>query len=262
MAGVCLGVVSALAYAAFYVISDALLCGKYEADPKDTTTAPSPLTTFAFVGMVNSLWCGCYVALHTGPNWEKEISNPVREAKSAYTDIVYMYLVLMFMFGIHVGSFGYVLKGSGAVSAGVNKALQAISIFAFSAMAYCDDHSDQCLTKMKLLSMGLVLVGILWYAHATSVATDLVEEAALQNEESWQNVYTEDMTPDFLRESYEAFLYHTPRCDGQADQLRDSSMTPRFMRAGDAGLLEPETGDEGQAEFNRGRAGSFRNPVT
>ena len=137
---------------------------------------------------------------------------------------------------MHLAAFGYVLKGSGAVSAGVNKALQAISIFAFSSMFFCDEHPDQCLSLLKLVSMVLVIIGVLWYAHATSEAKALEEEAA-RSEQGWANHYSADMTPTFLEESFQSFLYRIDDAEGSAAGVPEAA--PRFMRSGEASLLAP-----------------------
>eukprot|EP01044_Picomonas_judraskeda_P014089 COSAG03_NODE_2203_length_3014_cov_19.724382_1_plen_106_part_00 len=51
-----------------------------------------------------------------------------------------------------------------AVMAGINKAVQAVSVFGFSHLCYCDIDAQQCLTPGKVVAMALVVLGVLLFA--------------------------------------------------------------------------------------------------
>lgn len=58
----------------------------------------------------------------------------------------------------------YYLTRLSAVMAGINKAVQAVSVFAFSHLCYCDIDAQQCLTSGKIVAMALVVLGVLLFS--------------------------------------------------------------------------------------------------
>ena len=58
--------------------------------------------------------------------------------------------------------------------AGINKAVQAVSVFALSHMCYCDIDAQQCLTPGKLVAMVLVVLGVLLFSIGAHLFLDLV----------------------------------------------------------------------------------------
>ena len=51
-----------------------------------------------------------------------------------------------------------------AVMAGINKAVQAVSVFAVSHKFYCDIDAQQCLTAGKVTAMAMVVAGVLLFS--------------------------------------------------------------------------------------------------
>ena len=85
----------------------------------------------ACIGCMNTGLIGLYIMFHTAPNWNRLVAQPHREEGTAsVAGIMGGYLVLLIMAGAHFLSFGYVLRYSGAVSGGVNKAVQVTLVIA------------------------------------------------------------------------------------------------------------------------------------
>lgn len=70
----------------------------------------------------------------------------------------------------------YHLTRLSAVMAGINKAVQAVSVFAFSHLCYCDIDAQQCLTSGKVVAMTLVVLGVILF----SIGAYLFSPIALQ----------------------------------------------------------------------------------
>merc|ERR1712224_1085163 len=60
---------------------------------------------------------------------------------------------------------GYLTKLS-AVMAGINKAVQAVTVFVVSHVFYCSVDTNQCFTAGKGLAMVLVVGGVLLFSFA------------------------------------------------------------------------------------------------
>jgi len=159
--GIASGIIAAMFYGGYYVLSDAIVNGTYGTD--EAATAPEPATVAAFVGLLNSLIIGLYICLFDGPQWEDLIASKVREQHTEFTTLMLLYLALICIQGTHILFFFIVAKTSGAVAAAVNKAVQSVSIFGLSALIYCDHHDEQCFTVAKGIATALVIGGVLGY---------------------------------------------------------------------------------------------------
>jgi hypothetical protein len=51
-----------------------------------------------------------------------------------------------------------------ALKAGVNKAVQAVSVFAASHIFFCDTDRQQCMTAGKGVAMAMTVAGVLIYS--------------------------------------------------------------------------------------------------
>jgi hypothetical protein len=56
-----------------------------------------------------------------------------------------------------------------AVKAGVNKAVQAVSVFAASHIFFCDTDKQQCMTSGKAVAMAMTVTGVLMYSFGKPV---------------------------------------------------------------------------------------------
>jgi len=123
--------------------------------------------------------------LYTLPRFQERIVQP---AHASGTSLTRALLILGGIGGsnlIHALSFFYTLKcfPGGATSAGVMKGLQAVLVFVFTSVVYCDTSSsdgmgEMCFTKIKFVSLVVVVGGVLLFAIGTdagrkrSVAND------------------------------------------------------------------------------------------
>ena len=55
-----------------------------------------------------------------------------------------------------------------ALKAGVNKAVQAVSVFAASHIFFCDTDRQQCMTTGKAVAMAMTVAGVLMYSLGKS----------------------------------------------------------------------------------------------
>lgn len=55
-----------------------------------------------------------------------------------------------------------------ALKAGVNKAVQAVSVFAASHIFFCDTDRQQCMTAGKGVAMAMTVAGVLIYSIGKS----------------------------------------------------------------------------------------------
>ena len=127
--------------------------------------APSPIGMATFSGFAGTVSVGAYMASYVGPNWDELVVKPMTVMDSSYEQVVLVYLILLLMCGLHNISFIYVGKsGGGAVVTGVNKAVQTVSVFLASALAYGAAHAEQRMTGEKTLGVIFVVFGVLYYS--------------------------------------------------------------------------------------------------
>lgn len=74
-----------------------------------------------------------------------------------------MYFMICVCCFLHNLAFYYLTRLS-AVMAGINKAVQAVSVFAVSHLCYCNIDAQQCLTTAKVVAMTLVIFGVLVFS--------------------------------------------------------------------------------------------------
>eukprot|EP01052_Picozoa_sp_SAG31_P030532 SAG31_NODE_3137_length_4632_cov_3.575871_3_plen_310_part_00 len=128
--GVLAAVVAAACYAVVYVVSEKTLVPGHD-------TAPSPASLCAFDGVVNSYIIGFFIIVHTGPQWELLISANVVAKGGQYGSIASVVVLLMIAAGVHNWSLFELQEVSGAVAAGVNKAVQTVSVFVAADICFC-----------------------------------------------------------------------------------------------------------------------------
>ena len=84
-----------------------------------------------------------------------------------YDQIAYPYIGLAISYLVHQWSFFYIAKYSGCVLAGINKAIQTVSVFVVSTV-FCSVQPTQCFSFSKAVALCLVVIGVLMYSHASS----------------------------------------------------------------------------------------------
>jgi drug/metabolite transporter (DMT)-like permease len=158
--GVLAGIASAVVYSVYYIFCD--IVGHLE-------NAPSPESLAAFDGLVGTWVLAVYILVFDGRHWEELVIQPVKEAKGHYDSIIISFVALAFSYLIHQLSFFYIAKHSGCVLAGINKSVQTVTVFMVST-TFCGTQPSQCFSWAKAVSVVVVAIGVLMYAHASSVA--------------------------------------------------------------------------------------------
>ena len=157
--GMVLALMGAFGYAWVYVLSEQITISK--------ENPLSPVAFAAYGGFYGSILCSTYIVLFVGPHWTRDIVQPVQQTGTSYFSVASLYCLLLVMCGAHNLSFVYLGKnGGGAVVAGVNKAVQTISVFVISAFVFGPQHPEQRMTPYKVAALVLVVGGVLLYAGA------------------------------------------------------------------------------------------------
>ena len=163
LSGMILALVSAVCYGWVYVWTEQIMKGNISG--LTGGIAPSPIGMATFSGFAGTVSVGAYMASYVGPNWDELVVKPMTVMDSSYEQVVLVYLILLLMCGLHNISFIYVGKsGGGAVVTGVNKAVQTVSVFLASALAYGAAHAEQRMTGEKTLGVIFVVFGVLYYS--------------------------------------------------------------------------------------------------
>ena len=157
---------AAIFYAWVYVWTEQLMKGNF---CKSTNSlAPSPMGLAAFSGFIGTSITSIYILIFIGPHWDTLIIEPARFEKSSYNSLMFAYVILLIACGLHNTSIVYVGKsGGGAVATGVNKAIQTISVFIVSAIAFGQVHHEQQFSFEKGLGVFFVICGVLFYSFSS-----------------------------------------------------------------------------------------------
>ena len=161
IAGMCLALMGAFGYAVVYVLTEQVTV---------QDSAPDPYAFASFSGFYGSVLVASYMVLNVGPVWKEKVIAPMDAKQTSYGRVCAVYVGLLFMCGAHNLSFVFLGKnGGGAVVAGVNKAVQTISVFAASAIWFGPEHPEQRMTSFKIVALILVVIGVLVYSAAPKV---------------------------------------------------------------------------------------------
>eukprot|EP00946_MAST-07B_sp_MAST-7B-sp1_P004009 g4009.t1 len=159
--GMCLALMGAFGYAVVYVLSEQVTV---------QDNAPDPFAFASFSGFYGSAAVAFYIVTMVGPEWQKLVIAPMEAKQTPYYIVCGVYMGLLIMCGAHNVSFVFLGKnGGGAVVAGVNKAVQTISVFVASAIWFGPEHPEQRMTTFKVFALILVVFGVLVYSAAPNV---------------------------------------------------------------------------------------------
>eukprot|EP01050_Picozoa_sp_SAG11_P012651 SAG11_NODE_1420_length_4956_cov_5.104797_1_plen_447_part_00 len=153
--GTAAGVCGALSYAICYVLTEMV---------QKADDAPPPEALCVFLGMVGTPVIGLYVVLWDGPAWDYMVADQL-DGDVSYRSYVMVYGAVIVLCFAHNLAFFYLTKLS-AVMAGINKAVQAVTVFVASHVLYCGRDSNQCLTFGKGVAMVFVVSGVLLFSLA------------------------------------------------------------------------------------------------
>ena len=171
------GMLGSVAYALMYVLTEKI---------QKAADAPPPEALCVFVGMIGTAVLIAYIAVWDGPSWDNMVND---QLTGSYGDIVAVYFAIVVCCFLHNLAFFHltrlsasatacrrpfselycivtliVLAAFQAVMAGINKAVQAVSVFAVSHKFYCDIDAQQCLTAGKVTAMAMVVAGVLLFS--------------------------------------------------------------------------------------------------
>ena len=156
--GMVLALMGAFGYAVVYVLTEQVTIQKQ---------APDPFAFASFSGFYGSSIVASYIFFKVGPVWQETVIAPMEAKNTSYSTAALVYFILLMMCGAHNVSFVFLGKnGGGAVVAGVNKAVQTISVFVASAIFFGPEHPEQRMTRFKIVALILVVVGVLVYSAA------------------------------------------------------------------------------------------------
>jgi drug/metabolite transporter (DMT)-like permease len=141
--------------------------------------------------------------IYTKKHYHELIALPMMENGTTVKSAIMILLSLSLSNLIHALSFFYTLKcfPGGATSAGVMKGVQAVLVFVFSSLVYCNTGEfhdnfggeeaninkvyggqEMCFTFNKFLSLVVVLTGVMIYAFATDGNTQLYSGNDTEND--------------------------------------------------------------------------------
>ena len=153
--GAAAGICGALSYALCYVITELV---------QKADDAPPPEALCVFLGMIGTPVVGIWVVSWAGPDWQHMVADELDD-KTPFVLYAAVYGAIIVLAFAHNLAFFYLTKLS-AVMAGINKAVQAVSVFAASHIFFCSVDKNQCLTLGKGVSMVLVVCGVLLFSFA------------------------------------------------------------------------------------------------
>lgn len=132
----------------------------------------------AMQGLVACIALLLWQILYTRPRYSELIGQPMIEAGTSRSQALVVFLGIALANFVHSISFMYTLRHfpGGAVSAGILKGLQAVLVFATTALAFCGHvgGEEMCFNGAKLLSLVVVLGGLMVYGIATEVRSKIV----------------------------------------------------------------------------------------
>ncbi|KAL9184998.1 hypothetical protein ACHAXT_002775 [Thalassiosira profunda] len=180
--GSCLIFVGSSVHALGYVISELIMTrGKYRITVRANT---------AIQGLVACAALAAWQLAYTSSRWEELILQPMHQAGTSWQQAAWVFLGIALSNFVHSLSFMYTLRHfpGGAVSAGILKGLQAVLVFVATSIAFCGTAAggeELCYTRLKLLSLIVVVGGSLIYGKATEAKTKQLQQ---QEEERYESV--------------------------------------------------------------------------
>jgi len=184
MKGAVLVFMGSTVHAMTYVLSEAIMTGKGStAASADNSSSSSSnnntdqldvATNCAVQGLVACLVYLTWQLTYTLPRFQERIVQPVQDSGTSLTGALAILIAIGASNLVHALTFFYTLKcfPGGATSAGVMKGLQAVLVFVFTSVVYCDRTSaggggEMCFTEIKFLSLVVVVGGVMLFAVGT-----------------------------------------------------------------------------------------------
>ena len=219
--GVVAGLLSAAIYAAYYVLGEAMLTPSNDTSINNalqiglintvtTTTSHTkqkqplnPATVGTFTGWGAMIIMLPWLIFWDGTHWNQYITKPMLVSNADPTTISIVYFLLIIINGLHVLSLLYLFQYTDSIVPGINKAVQAISIFVLSSLFYCQRDAEQCMDVSKSISIVVVVAGVVIYTYGSHVKAKKMEKQ-MDEKKDFQNLMattaTEDRTMSFDEE--------------------------------------------------------------
>lgn len=167
--GMFLTLISAIFYASSYVT--------VEYNLQDSADPLSERDIQAYAGLYGLLIIVVYTLAHTVPNWSTLVVENVAKKNGSLMLVFLAYATLALSSFLHSVSYYKLVRTVGAVSTGVLQSLRAVSVFGLSSLIFCGQHAEQCVTTPKIISMGVVAVGLYAYSHWALPKKTVVSES-------------------------------------------------------------------------------------
>lgn len=144
---------------------------KMRATDTDESTVLEPSALCSAMGMLetayNLVWLS-FILVFTP--FGTELANAMTVQGTSLLGALPAWSLLVVANGGHAWAFFQMLGSIGAVSSGMLKALQTVTVFTFSAVFFCSYEASQCFTPMRAVSVTLVLVGITTFSFGSQQA--------------------------------------------------------------------------------------------
>ena len=108
-----------------------------------------------------------YLLLVVLPNWQALLRDPIHAAQGNPTLILLVLMAYTLSQTAHAMTYFIMLDKMGAVTTGVLQSLRAVSVFAASAVLFCEQQESQCYNTHRGVATGVVVLGVLGYSIAT-----------------------------------------------------------------------------------------------
>jgi len=160
--GLILTLTSTMMFSFNYVLSENILTAPQ---------APFPTQLQTYTGTICAILVTTYLGFWTLPNFGSVVVDKVAENGGSWPVIVFVYIILILSAFGHSVTFYHLMGSIGAVSTGILQSLRAVSVFAMSALFFCDSHENQCFNQYKGVSTILVVVGILLFSKVSATSS-------------------------------------------------------------------------------------------
>ena len=176
MVGMAFTLMCATLYASSYVMVEWTL--------NDASEPSTERDIQAYAGLYGLCIIALYTIVHTLPNWSELVTANIAAKKGSPIWVLIAYTSLALSSFLHGVSYYKLVRSVGAVSTGVLQSLRAVSVFGISSLAFCSQHSEQCINGAKMISMAIVVAGLIGYSQYAVPKKTAAEKATLNSHES------------------------------------------------------------------------------
>ena len=114
-------------------------------------------------GCYSTIFTLLYFLIYTIPRFDILITSEVDRLNGSWNQIIITFLALVVINWLHNYCYFAVVEKVGSVKIGILQSLRAILVFFFSALLFCNTHSEQCFTFYKGISSCIVIGSVLLF---------------------------------------------------------------------------------------------------